>query len=90
MTQDELIRLVQDLRIRVNQQNAQIAAFEALISAQRIEPSEFLAARANLKKWKLADHIPAPKGFPTEVPDEMFPVTYLNRIEEAVTGKPVE
>ncbi|MEP9349178.1 hypothetical protein [Xanthobacter sp. KR7-225] len=90
MTQDELIRLVQDLRIRVNQQSAQIAAFEALVSSQEIEPSVFLAARAHLKHWKFTDVIPAPKGFPREATDDMFPVTYLNRIEEAVTGKPVE
>jgi hypothetical protein len=89
MTQDELIHLVRDLRGVVNQQSAQIAAMGALLSTFQIEQSAFTKARKHLGDWNTA-FLHGEAGFPRAFTPSTDAVTYLNRIEEAITGKPVE
>lgn len=87
MTAAELERIITELRHRVNQQSAQIAALEGLISTMAIDEPAFSKARIAAFRWK-RPVIEGPRGGMNIPTPDLDTESYLNRIEEAVASKP--
>ncbi len=89
MTPQETEQYIKLLVDRVDQQAAQIAALEAIVSTLAIPVSAFVAAKGQADKWVRSRIGPAGKGPHGRTP-AFDPGFHLKRVGETTTGERME